>query len=295
VISSIGHPPKRVALDPPLAPVEGPRRVRLTVKAGTLAAFLGDRKLFETGLPASPDPWLALHQPADESGSLRNLKLEGDPTVPDKLDLSDQPDLLGWLSSEEPGPLTDADPAWRKRGDEVFGRALKDAAGSKQESLLQYHRPMVEDGEIAYEFFHEPGKAIAHPTLDRLAFLLEPDGVKVHRLTDAQHERTGLTPDNAAVEHENRRGPASLPLKAGEWNRLQVTLSGDNVALRLNGQLIYERALEGTNQRLFGLFHYADETEVRVRKVTYRGEWPRTLPDPLISHEAVRGAGDPPK
>jgi Protein of unknown function (DUF1583) len=142
---------------------------------------------------------------------------------------------------------------------------------------------MLEDGEIAYEFFHEPGKAIAHPTMDRLAFLLEPDGVKVHRLTDAQHERTGLAPDNAAVEPENRRGPASLPLKAGEWNRLQVTLSGDKVALRLNGQLIYERMLETTNQRLFGLFHYADETEARFRKVTYRGEWPRTLPDQLIS------------
>jgi hypothetical protein len=32
-------------------------------------------------------------------------------------------------------------------------------------------------------------------------------------------------------------------------------------------------------QRTFGLFHYADATGLRVRNVTYRGEWPRQLPD----------------
>ncbi len=152
-----------MTLDPPLAPGEGPTTVRVVGQGGTLAAFLDDRKLFETGLPASPDPWLALFQPADDSGSLRNLKLEGEPTIPDRLDLSDQPDLLGWLSSEETPPAVDVDPAWRKRGDEIFGRHLKDALGSKQESLLQYHRPMVEDGEIAYEFFHEPRQSRRRP------------------------------------------------------------------------------------------------------------------------------------
>jgi len=30
--------------------------------------------------------------------------------------------------------------------------------------------------------------------------------------------------------------------------------------------------------RNFGLFHYADQTEARVRGVTYRGDWPRELP-----------------
>src|SRR5262249_13623912 len=151
------------------------------------------------------------------------------------------------------------------------------------------NRPMLEDGEIAYEFFYEPGKTVAHPALDRLAFLIEPDGVKVHRLTDAQYERAGLSADNVAIETENRRGPASLPLKAREWNRMVLRLSGDRVSLRLNGELIYERALEATNQRSFGLFRYADESEVRVRKVIYRGDWPRSLPDQLRPREARRG------
>ena len=119
---------------------------------------------------------------------------------------------------------------------------------------------------------------MVHPALDRLAFLLEPDGVKIHRLTDAQYERSGLAPDNASVEPESRRGPASLPLKPKAWNQAVAPLAGDTRRAPPQRRVIYERTLEPTNQRTFGLFHYADETEVRVRNVTYRGEWPRALP-----------------
>jgi hypothetical protein len=281
VISAIGAPPRRVALDPPMALGDGPHRVRLTVKAGTFSAFLDDRKLHEQGLPARPDPWLALYQPAAEAGSIRNLKLEGGPTVPERLDLSDQPDLLGWLTSEDEEPSTIADPAWQKRGVEIFGRALKDASGSKQESVLRYHRPMVEDGEVTYEFFQEPGKAAVHPSLDRLAFLIEPDGVKLHRLTDGAFDRSGLAPENALDEPSCRRGPAAIPLKPGAWNHLALAVVGDTVTLRLNEVVVYERSIEPANQRDFGLFHYADEGEARVRHVTYRGNWPRQRPSSL--------------
>ena len=41
--------------------------------------------------------------------------------------------------------------------------------------------------------------------------------------------------------------------------------------------------LEPENQRTFGFFHYADETQVRVRNVTYHGNWPRVLPESLRS------------
>jgi hypothetical protein len=41
---------------------------------------------------------------------------------------------------------------------------------------------------------------------------------------------------------------------------------------------VYERSIEPTNQRLFGLFHYTDRTEARVRSMTYTGAWPKQLP-----------------
>ena len=66
-----------------------------------------------------------------------------------------------------------------------------DARLGFRESLLQYHRPLLEDGEIEYEFFYEPGKAEVHPALDRLVFLLDPKEAKIHWLTDAQFDRTG--------------------------------------------------------------------------------------------------------
>ena len=107
---------------------------------------------------------------------------------------------------------------------------------------------------------------------------IEPDGVKLHRLTDAavrahrargrqcfRRARMPPRPRIAPLEAEGMEPPRPLPrrrpgLAPAEWRAL------------------YERSLESTNQRLFGLFHFADETEARVRNVTYRGQWPRTLP-----------------
>ncbi len=274
-----------LTLNPPLERPADWYKYRLVVKGGSMTSFVNGRQIHQAPLPAECDPWLALQCPALNTGGARNLTITGRPVVPESLSLTGLPDLNGWLPEYYGDSVTGDRPDWEKQGEEIVGRLREDFPGSKQESVLFYHRPMLEDGEIAYEFYHEPGKAMAHPTLDRLAFLLEPDGVKVHRLTDAQHERTGLAPDNAAVAPDDRRGPPSLPLKAREWNRLVLTLSGDRVALRLNGQLIYERALEATNQRFFGLFHYADETEARVRKVHYRGDWPRSLPEAVRPHE----------
>jgi hypothetical protein len=78
-------------------------------------------------------------------------------------------------------------------------------------------------------------------------------------------------------------------LKPKAWNRLVLAVDGDRLSLRMNDQLVYERAIEPTNQRVFGLFHYADETETRVRNVTYRGRWPRTLPAGLAAPDVAAG------
>jgi hypothetical protein len=80
------------------------------------------------------------------------------------------------------------------------------------------------------------------------------------------------------TEAANRRGE-ELPLKSNAWNHVQLVFEGRQLALRLNDQVVYERELEPTNRRFFGLFHYADQTEARVRNVRYQGSWPRQLPD----------------
>ena len=278
VVSTLGAAPRRVGIDPPLTPGDGPHRLRLAIKANTFSTSFDDRKLFEQGLPNDPDPWLALYQPAAESGSIRDVRIGGNPSIPGRLELSGRPDLLGWLADDGIEPPSTVEPAWQTRGDQILGRSVPDAAGSHLERVLRYHRPMLEDGEIAYDFFHDPGKAAVHPALDRLAFLIEPDGIKLHRLTDGPSERTGLAPDNLEDEPQCRRGPAELPLKAGTWNRMVVAIAGDVLTLRLNDVVVYERSIEPTNQRTFGLFHFADRGEARVRDVRYRGNWPKARP-----------------
>src|SRR5690606_22609355 len=87
-------------------------------------------------------------------------------------------------------------PTWKKDGAEIVSGGPITYPGSFLENLFYYHRPIVEDGQISYEFFWSPGKYEVHPALGRAAVLLSPEGVALHRLTAASYERTGLLPDN---------------------------------------------------------------------------------------------------
>ena len=109
--------------------------------------------------------------------------------------------------------------------------------------------------------------------------MLDDDGVKLHVLTDQDSERVGLRHDNAIDDTEHRRLNGKIPLKPKEWNRLQLKLVGDQVQLILNGVDIYQSPVASWNQRQFGLFHYANQTDVRVRNIILRGDWPKTLPE----------------
>src|SRR5262249_27061990 len=106
---------------------------------------------------------------------------------------------------------------WVAKDGEITGSKADRRTGKPQPSALAYFRPMRPGETLRYEFFHEPGKTHVHPGLGRLAFLLEPEGVKLHWLTDGGDDWTGLPPDNA-VSDSGARG--KLSLKAGDWNTL---------------------------------------------------------------------------
>ncbi len=90
--------------------------------------------------------------------------------------------------------MTANDPDWDQRGEEFSAKVNESLSGIKQESVLRYHRPMLEDGQIEYEFYFDPGKVMVHPVFDRLAFLIDPEGVKLHRLTDGAFRAIGPNP-----------------------------------------------------------------------------------------------------
>jgi hypothetical protein len=267
-------------------------RYRAVVRDGVCTTYFNGRQLHEQPVTQASEPWLAIRATARSNGAVRDLRITGNPTIPEQINLTMSPELPGWLPYHEDSIGSDGD--WRPLDDKtsaggMLGIKEPALAGTLKESLLRYHRPMFEDGTIEYEFYYRNNEVHVHPALDRLAFMLQPDGVCVHWITDGPWDRTGLAAGNLDVEPQNRHGQTALPLQPDQWNRMRLSLAGDVVELTLNGEVIYRRELELTNQRTFGLFHYADQTEVRVRNVIWKGDWPRALPavtqQELASHE----------
>ena len=132
---------------------------------------------------------------------------------------------------------------------------------------------------------------MVHPALGRLAFLLEPAGVRLHWMTDGPDaDVTGLPAGNVVDEPSSRRGPTPLPLKAGDWNQLKLSLVGRSVELELNGVKVFERDLEPANDRVFSFYHDKDRFAARIRDVVLQGDWPEAAPVGDLS--ARREAGD---
>jgi hypothetical protein len=152
-----------------------------------------------------------------------------------------------------------------------------------------YQRPMLEDGVIEFESYYVAGEFEAHPALGRMAYLVRPDGVKLHRLTDAEWESTGLSPDN---ESPLQGAAATVSLKENDWNQFRVAVAGDTLTLTVNGTEIGRHTLqEPRAQRFFGLFRYSDQNKCRVRKVVYRGQWPKEIPAVADQDLAYPAAG----
>jgi tetratricopeptide (TPR) repeat protein len=263
---------------------------KLVVTPEKASYFVNEQLIHENLLGDNCDPWFAIYSFQQFAASTRFLRITGEPDIPAELLLSKREDLQGWWADMYGDVMSGDTPVWKKDGEEIVGNKIVNQEGRSRESLLQYHRPMLEDGEISYDFLYVPKQTHIHPTLGRMVMMLAEDGVKIHWLTDAQFERGGLAPDNLFIEQERRRGTA-MPLKAGDWNKVNLKLKGDVVTLTLNGDTIYERPVDSNNLRNFGFFRYACDTDARIKNVVYRGNWPKSLPS-LKDQEL---AGDDPQ
>lgn len=249
---------------------------KLVVKGGDYRVLVGDTQIHTQRLGPGFDPWLAIQTKEPHfDGRVENVQIIGTPTVPDVLQLSAASTLASWRADFYGETIDDKTATWSKDKDEIVGKLHENSPGSKRESLLQYHRPLLEDGEIEYEFYYEDGKTLIHPALGRTAFVLSADGVRLHQLTSGAFEKSGLTPDNESPL-EGSTKPLQLANKA--WNRVKLSLTGNVVTVHLAGEKIGEHKLSGADPRFFGLFRYSDATATRVRNVTYRGNWPKEIP-----------------
>lgn len=271
-------------------------------------------------------PWLGLRTSGFGKVYFRNLQLIGEPVIPREVLLTNHPGLPGWvaLSNEslphvvqplpsaanvdEPSLATD----WFLSEGELHGRrsifplagpgvagpggtGLSEGFGesSTMQSHLAYVRPLLDGETLKYEFVYDPDPkktTAVHPVLGRIAFLIEPSGVRLHWITHNENEWTGLEPDNAIVEAVNRRGPSILPLIASDWNHVLVTRDQQKLKLTLNGTLIYEKPVEELSDFHPGFYHDRSQTDVRIRNVVLTGNWPEKLTPEQMQNPVAMGA-----
>ncbi len=285
--------PRRHSLTTPLSGAGAWVHYRGAVHDGEVKHYLNGLLVSTEQLGPHPDPWVAVRSWSRVHGAVRDLRVVGHPTIPNNVILSAASDLRGWFPYHEElagaaGSHWEYRPEPESAAPECTGWIVGHRMGMSDvyfESLLCYQRPLDDVGSVDYEFFYKPGVLEAHPTLDRLALILRPEGVRVHWVTDGRFDTSEVAPDNLLDEPVNQRGPAQLPLKPDAWNQVTLAVNGPQVSLTLNGQLVYERTLEPHNRRTFGLFHDADQSEVRVRNVVLQGNWPQTLP--LIAEQEL--------
>ncbi|MEO9594716.1 DUF1583 domain-containing protein [Rhodopirellula bahusiensis] len=270
-------------LDPPMSPPDNWLSCRVSVRDGVCRHFINGRLLLQQDLADGHFPWLAVRTHRLSHGAIRNLTISGSPEVPSTIAMVNSPELVGWYSYyDEAIDEQDDSLSWRSvsiqdsnAAFELQHAAQRELAGSNLESLLMYHRPMMEDGSVEYEFFYSAGDTTVHPAIDRLAFLLEADGLRTHWVTDGAHQPGNLSPANRVVEEKHLLGHEQIALRDQSWNRVRFVLQGDTVRLLLNGTPVMEHPLEPSNRRQFGLFHFADKTNVRVRNLRWSGNWPK--------------------
>src|SRR5262249_41558492 len=122
------------------------------------------------------------------------------------------------------------------------------------------------------------------------------EGVRLHWISPQGEDGPVIVgADNSVEDSSCRRGPARLPLRENDWNSVEVSVVGDNVRIQLNGELVFERPIEPTNNRRFGLFRYKGQTAAEVRDIVLSGDWPESLPAesdllalaPLAANDAV--------
>ena len=289
---------------PRLDEIDHSIRVKIVVENGVRSTQINGREVFQA--PASEsDPWLEIFSYWYTYGWVSNLRVTGEPTVPDSIDLLAGGELHGWNSffgSSIGEPFCLWDQLRLSQSDQdlsapvtLRGRRHSEYHNGFDESLIQYHRPIVEDARFTYEYFYQPGHFDAHPAIGLTAFLLHPSGVVTHEITNGIYDRTARRPYPSRPFDDQTAIDSRLPLNPNAWNQVEVSIREGHVTILLNDQIVFDHDVptlrhSSFRQPLFGFFHYADRSESRVRKVNWHGSWPKHVPPELeqqLSDDAV--------
>ncbi|ELP32156.1 hypothetical protein RBSWK_03855 [Rhodopirellula baltica SWK14] len=243
-------------------------RYRTVVRGDQVTTFCNGREVDRREFGYAP--WLALRNGPGNRGTVRDLQITGRPIVPEKV----YPLLEGarsWKAYQD-----DADQRWATTDDHangfITGKRIENVGHTSVESLAHYHRPILEGGVIEYEFFYQSGEYSAHPAIERLVFRLDAKGVRPHWVRDPSVRMPSTSTDSS---------PDSIPLrlKENDWNRVRLTIQGDQLQIAVNGVDAFQHTLIQRQRRL-GLYYVGSESKLKVRNMIWTGDWPKSLPAP---------------
>ncbi|QDT12935.1 DUF1583 domain-containing protein [Planctomycetes bacterium K23_9] len=280
-------------INPPLTDLSGHSTVhhRVTIRNKKLTAYFSGRRAYVQNLTLGQgdtriNPWIAVRSSPKHDGEAVDVRITGG-RIPNTVSLSEVDNLPGWFEHFTlPSKSTLVD--WRQyrqprdlSRDQPQNETTFEIVGPQNtslprecfnESMLKYARPMIEDGEIEYEFWYQPSQFMVNPAIGRTCFVIRPSGLTVHPLSDGKYDQIGSRPG----------GGESIPVRPAlvpnAWNRVALRLDGDNLQLRLNEDLLHTHVLSPDANRQFALFHYNDQTTARVRAIKWTGDWPKSLP-----------------
>lgn len=291
----------------------GYERFKVVSDGRQVRFFVADHLIYEEPVTHT-SPWLHLHAEGHQTCVYRNLQLTGTPEIPRSVPLFAADRMEGWVNVTrepqrphrllaEPPPADPDDYRNRQRLDQpdqytwevadgvLTGRpraglsrtaapnAQSDAWLGTQWSWLFYQRPLHDHDRVQYEFFYAPGQAEVHPALGRLAFLLRPDGVHTHWITqNGDRDLLQIPNANLMLETAYQRGGGALPLRTNDWNTFSLQVAGNVLTMELNGAAIFERPLAPEDDTRFGIFRNA-ALETRIRNAALSGDWPTSLPE----------------
>lgn len=279
-------------LETPLAKREQWTHYRAIFRGEECEIFLNGRHIKTIPRRANSAPWFAMRSWSRTHATFRDVRITGHPEIPASIDLLN-PELSGWwtyFGSTLGYPSANWNCTRFPEGDQIVGSRKTELAGTSCERLLRYLRPLPEQSSVEFEYYYHPGRANAFPAIDRLAFAVTQEKVLVHQVTDGAYDQSAASPalkeyhafvkrsssDTRPIGEETESG--HLPLLAHAWNQIELKLNGNHVTLTLNGQQVSEHELKPGNSRHFGLFHFADIDELRVRRVVMTGDWATELP-----------------
>lgn len=274
-----------IPIQPPMTKAEDRLVSRIATKEGVSLHSINGRSVREASIRQEQFPWLAVRADRLTRGQVSQLTITGHPDIPRTVSLLTSPSLMGWFSHfEEPVAEEGRGDAWMlasgANGHELVHPINHQLTGTWAESLLLYHRPWMEDGSIAYEFYYKPGVEIVHPAVDRRVFLITPQGVRTHWMTDSLYSTSEAAPDNATSVLSGR--PLHDVLKPDAWNRLTFELAGSLVTITINDAQALQVTCDDVRHRQFGLFHYSDQSTARVRNMHWTGQWSVPFKSPFF-------------